>query len=294
VGDDWQSIYRFSGSDLALFKDYEQYFGFTVRSRIETTYRFHDPVIGLSSDFILRNPNQTKKALKSASIMKKTNYEVIYSSADNKDDTQALQNIFNELITSVRDIEKKDVLIVGRYGMDIERIRNHGDVFRIDRNNHTLSYSVRLDKVNTKTIQAQFMTVHKSKGLEGDIVIILNCNSGKLGFPSEMSDDRVLDLLLSEADQFANGEERRLFYVAMTRAREKVYFVADESYKSKFIMELENTSLSTSANRCPNCKSADVMIMKTGVAKNGKSYKFYGCMNYIYGCNYSKTEWQNT
>jgi DNA helicase-4 len=61
VGDNWQSIYRFSGSDLALFKDYEQYFGYTVKSRIETTYRFHPPLIGFSSRFILKRPNQTKK-----------------------------------------------------------------------------------------------------------------------------------------------------------------------------------------------------------------------------------------
>jgi DNA helicase-4 len=144
-----------------------------------------------------------------------------------------------------------------------------------------------------KLLKARFMTVHKSKGLEADIVIILNCNSGKMGFPSEMSDDRVLDLLLSEADQFENGEERRLFYVAMTRAKEKIYFVADALYKSKFIMELENSTLEHSSTKCPKCKRAEIILMKTGVAKNGSIYKFYGCTNYLYGCDYSKTVWNN-
>ena len=64
VGDDWKSIYQFSGSDITLFKEFQQYFGFTHRSRIETTYRFNEPLIGLSSEFILKNPYQTTKKLK--------------------------------------------------------------------------------------------------------------------------------------------------------------------------------------------------------------------------------------
>jgi DNA helicase-4 len=137
------------------------------------------------------------------------------------------------------------------------------------------------------------MTVHKSKGLEADIIIVLNCNSGKYGFPSEMSDDVILNLLLSEADQFVNGEERRLFYVAMTRAKELVCFVADAAYKSKFISEIEIDSGLTSGKKCPNCKTADVVLRRTGTAKNGNTYKFFGCSNFLYGCDYTTTEWIN-
>jgi DNA helicase-4 len=294
VGDDWQSIYRFSGSDLALFKDYEQYFGYTVKSRVETTYRFHPPLIGFSSRFILKNPNQTKKTLQSYSTGKRTEFQVIFSETDNQDDTQALQKVFNELASSIPDIEKKEILLLGRYNFDLDRVKNEENVFTIDRQRQVLSYRVRLENTGTsetKTLTAQFMTVHKSKGLEGDIVIVLNCNSGKMGFPAEMSDDPVLNLLLSESDQYPNGEERRLFYVAMTRAREKLYFIADASYKSKFILEFEHNPIQTYVPKCPRCKTADVMVMKTGVAKNGNKYKFYGCTNYQYGCNYNRTEW---
>jgi len=294
VGDDWQSIYRFSGSDLALFKDYEKYFGFTVRSRIETTYRFHEPLISFSSKFILKNPNQTQKALRSNSIAKLTTLKIIYGETENQDDTQALQKIFNELVSSIPEIEKKEILLLGRYGFDLDRVRNEENVFMIDRQGQYLFYKVRLENASgseIKNIRAQFMTVHKSKGLEGDIVIVLNCNSGKMGFPAEMSDDPVLNLLLSESDQYPNGEERRLFYVAMTRARERLYLIADASYKSKFIMEFENRPANSTVSKCPRCLTADVMVMKVGTAKNGNKYKFYGCTNYQYGCNYNKTEW---
>ncbi|WP_333863892.1 3'-5' exonuclease, partial [Chitinophaga sp.] len=99
--------------------------------------------------------------------------------------------------------------------------------------------------------------------------------------------------LLSEADQFENGEERRLFYVAMTRAKEKVYFVADSVFKSKFITELEVESSNSPGTKCPVCKSADVVLRKKGTARNGNTYKFYGCANYAYGCEHTVMEWIN-
>ncbi len=284
VGDDWQSIYRFSGSDIALFKEFENFFGFTVKSKIETTYRFHNPLISLSSDFIQKNPNQARKELKSASNKKNTGYKIHYSVNNNHDDTNALLNIFNELLTTVEDIKDKEITILGRYSFDIDRIKNESGILQINTENNIVSY---------KGLKAQFMTIHKAKGLEADIIIVLNCNSGKFGFPSEMSDDQVLNLLLSEADQFENGEERRLFYVAMTRAKENIYFVADSAFKSKFIAELEVESGQAPNKKCPACKTADILVRKSGTAINGNKYKFFGCTNYLYGCTYTTTEWLN-
>lgn len=292
VGDDWQSIYRFSGSDISLFKDFEKYFGFTVKSKIETTYRFHHPLITLSSDFILKNPNQAKKELKSIMDNKTTTYKIHYSVNDNQDDTITIVNIFNEILQQYPDLDGKRIYILGRYGFDFNRIKNENSLLKIDRNNETIFYE-KHSNGDIRTIKAQFMTVHKSKGLEAEIVIIINCNSGKYGFPSEMSDDAALNLLLSEADQFENGEERRLFYVAMTRAREQLYFVADSSYKSKFIAELEVNSGNAPNKKCPNCKTADIVVRKNGTAKNGNLYRFYGCTNYLYGCGYTNMEWEN-
>lgn len=293
VGDDWQSIYRFSGSDIALFKEFENYFGFTVKSKIETTYRFHNPLLNLSSDFIQKNPNQAKKELKGTSNKRNTDYKIHYSITDDQDDTLALKQIFYELFELDEDMEEKEIIILGRYGFDVNRIKNENSVFRIDKENGTISYSNKTEEGEIKKLKAQFMTVHKAKGLEADIIIVLNCNSGKYGFPSEMSDDPVLNILLSEADQFENGEERRLFYVAMTRAKEKIYFVTDSSFKSKFIAELEVETGQAPNRKCPSCKTADVVLRRSGTAKNGNTYKFFGCTNYLFGCDYTTTEWIN-
>jgi DNA helicase-4 len=286
VGDDWQSIYRFSGSDIALFKNFENFFGYTVKSKIETTYRFHNPLISLSSDFILKNPNQAKKELKGTGILKSTRYEIVYSISDKQDDTFALKQIFDDLLLT-NDFDKKEIYVLGRFSFDIDRIKNELNTFYINKTDGTVSYIQRNENGEIKKLTARFMTVHKAKGLEAEIIIVLNCNSGKHGFPSEMSDDPVLNLLLSEADQFENGEERRLFYVAMTRAKEMVYFVADSSYKSKFISEIEIESGESKIKKCPKCKTAD-LIKHSGI-KNGKKWAFNGCVNYLYGCNYQ--EW---
>lgn len=290
VGDDWQSIYRFTGSDIALFKDFEKYFGFTIRSRIETTYRFHEPLISLSSSFILKNPNQSEKKLIGITNDKSTAYNIVYSFSEIQDDTSALISILGELATSFPKIQEKEIMILGRYGFDIDRIKNDEDLLLIDKEGGTILFTYQNDFGKEVTITMRFLTVHKSKGLEADIVIILNCNSGKFGFPAELSDDLVLNLLLSEADQFENGEERRLFYVAMSRAKELVYFIADSSYKSKFIVELEGTDHQSKVKKCPLCLNGDVILRKTGVTKNGNDYKFFGCSNYLHGCEYHITE----
>lgn len=286
VGDDWQSIYRFSGSDISLFKEFEQYFGNTEKIKIETTYRFSDPLINFSSNFILKNPNQTKKDLKGINNNKSSIYKIVYSVSENQDDTYALQRIFNELLVSGK-ATGKEILILGRYSFDIGRIKNEGNIGGMNNDGKTISYAVKTSDGEVHRLSAQFMTVHKSKGLEADIVIVINCNAGIRGFPSGISDDPVLNLLLSTADQFENGEERRLFYVAMTRARELVYFVTDASCKSKFITELEVENVTLESKKCPRCKSAD-LTKKSGV-KNGKEWAFYGCSNYVYGCTYQ--EW---
>jgi DNA helicase-4 len=296
VGDDWQSIYRFTGSDISLFKNFEQFFGVSEKSKIETTYRFSNPIIKLSSDFIQKNPNQEQKILKSGLSMrilnKKTEYEIIHSDSDDLDVTVTLKIIFDDLIRKYSDIEKKSIMILGRYSFDFNRIQNENNIFNINKEDYSIKYTIKTNLNEVKSINAFFLTVHKSKGLEADIVIIINCNSGKHGFPSEMSDDPILNLVLSETDQFPNGEERRLFYVALTRAKEFVYLVTHNIYKSKFIYELEESdSKLDNSKKCPYCKTATLILKKEGKSINGDRYKFFGCSNYIYGCDFSFSEW---
>jgi len=276
VGDDWQSIYRFTGSDIALFKDFSKYFGVTEQSKIETTYRFHNPLIDLSSQFIQQNPNQVKKELHSIDG-KKTNYKIKYSKG--RDDTSVLIDIFNELTVVYDNIEDKKITILARHNFDLKKwVKNEDELLSIDKKNN-ISYQSQTEDGGTRNIHANFQSVHSAKGLEADIVIIINCNAGKHGFPNQMSDDPTLNLLLSEADQFENGEERRLFYVAMTRAKEMLYLIADSANESKFISEISIEDNQNSKIKCPICKKGNIELYR-GRAKTGNRFIGYNCSNW--------------
>jgi len=295
VGDDWQSIYRFTGSDISLFRDFEKYFGYTLRGKIETTYRFKEPLIKISSDFIMKNPFQEKKSLLEYGSGE-TRLFIRYADGAVFDDSKALVKIFKELADEYANIDEKSIIVLGRYNFDKKRVFGCSSLYYNEKTDE-ISFSFvesdnnKAEEAKYKSISAKFLTVHKSKGLEADIVIILNCNAGKYGFPSEMSDDSLLNLLLSKSDQFENSEERRLFYVALTRARERVYLIANKDNKSKFILELETGETGTDLKKCPKCKTGSLSIKKEGFSKNGKKYFFYGCSNYRYGCDYTYSEW---
>lgn len=184
VGDDWQSIYRFTGSDISLFKDFERYFGFSIRSRIETTYRFFEPLIKLSGDFILKNPNQTKKDLKAAFPDRRTDFRLRYSRTGDHKDIAAVAAILRELAVEFGDLNKKSVYILGRYGFDIDRLSDDTGTFTIHRNREIKEqingkvFSRTTDLVEYSplglgTVRAEFMTVHRSKGLEADFVVVI-------------------------------------------------------------------------------------------------------------------------
>ncbi len=279
VGDDWQSIYRFAGSDMSLFRDFEDYFGHTFKARIETTYRFNNPVMKISSDFILKNTNQTYKKLRSSDSKSATNFSFIRSETYDGDDTVALLSALNTL-EGYGMSPTSSAYVIGRYNFDLRRIKNKDGEFAIDSLAGIVTHTFGAGVHAGKTIDIQFITAHKSKGLEADYVILINCNSGKYGFPSGRADDPVLHHVLSSVDQFENGEERRLFYVAVTRARKHVTFISSLSRKSKFIKELEDEQ-SKREFRCPRCGDGD-MVLRTS-----KQSKFYGCSNFSYGCEYT-------
>jgi len=281
VGDDWQSIYRFTGSDIGLFKDIETYFGYTEKLKIETTYRFCEPLISISSNFITKNENQSQKNLRNNNGEQNT--IITYKETvdeDYTDSTFTLISILDELIEKHENIEELDILFLGRYKLDFSRIKNKHNFLNIDKKNKIISY-----QKNEKILNVKFMTIHTAKGLQADIVILVNCSSGKYGLPSGMSDDSILNLLLSEADQFENGEERRVFYVALTRAKKEVYLAYQKNLKSKFIIELLDDNEQAN-DKCPYCVKGN-LVTHTGVSINGDTYIRQYCDNFSYGCDYS-------
>ena len=219
VGDDWQSIYRFSGSDMALFNQFSDYFGQTEINKIETTYRFGEPLVSLSSQFIQRNEAQIKKNIHPFNPQVKT--ELQFCDYERRD----YCNVIGQLVASIP--LDKSVFLLGRYSFD----------------DYYLSFMYKSVKEGNRFFyisgdrKIEFLTVHKSKGLEADYVIILQCNKDTYGFPSLVSDDPVLNYVLTKSDQYPYGEERRLFYVAITRAKVKTYILYDKRFPSVFVDE---------------------------------------------------------
>ena len=219
VGDDWQSIYRFSGSDMALFNQFPEYFGATEINKIETTYRFGEPLVSLSSNFIQRNKVQIQKNIHSFSLEMRTELE--FCAYDRRD----YCNTIGQLVASIPS--DKSIFLLGRYSFDDYYL---SFMYQSIKEGNRFYYVIGGRKI-------EFLTVHKSKGLEADYVILLQCNKDTYGFPSQVSDDPVLNYVLTKSDQFPYGEERRLFYVAITRAKIKTLVLYDKRFPSVFVDE---------------------------------------------------------
>lgn len=313
VGDDWQSIYRFAGSNMKLFYKFEDYFGFTEHCKIEKTYRFFNPLLELSSDFIQRNPEQMRKNVQSNGIAMPpvvpespfTSTEVLnidgspmrFLSADIPAVHEWLRNYHTSCEfhncgpthnqgsmkrcaeSIVRNIPANEtILLIGRYNYDARDLGYNTEAHDFDRNRERIEIIINGRKI-------RFMSVHGVKGLEADHVILINCNEGIYGFPSLVEDDPILGYVLSEEDQYEYAEERRLFYVALTRARRHLHILYNEDKPSPFVRELTNV-LNANEMLCPLCQEGHIVVMKHGTAHNGNSYTNYGCSNANAGCDY--------
>ncbi|MCB9211240.1 MAG: UvrD-helicase domain-containing protein [Ignavibacteriales bacterium] len=270
VGDDWQSIYRFTGSDISIITEFEEYFGFTKRVDLDTTFRLTPKVCEITQEFILKNEKQLKKNLISTKKAddgvelfwyEKNNANLSYNYV-RYELSHALKDCLDKICSDSTESKKK-VFIIGRYNFDKPA-------------------SLNSLQSNYPNLKLRFLTAHASKGLEADNVILINVNAGKYGFPSEIADDPILLLVLKLKDEIENAEERRLFYVAMTRTRNKLYILSDKNNTSKFVNEvaIDNNETKT----CPSCRSG--ILIKRINSNNGT--EFLGCENYPY-CIYTES-----
>lgn len=228
VGDDWQSIYRFSGSDISLITNYEKYVGSSYITRIENTYRFSSFIADISSKFIMKNPNQIKK---------KVNSKLNYKNAIKIIEKNNYKECLNELEKELLKLENySTIYILGRYKSDLEILKNNKNFYQ------EYNYKDKcLDIIYSKRIDLniKFLTIHSSKGLQSDYVIILNNKNSGMSFPSKITDLSLINLLLDNSDDYPYSEERRLFYVALTRCKKKVFLLSISNNKSIFIKEIE-------------------------------------------------------
>ena len=295
VGDDWQSIYRFTGCDVALFSKFEDYFENPIKLKIQTTYRNSQELIDISGRFINKNPNQITKSLKSKKDSTKKPVKIAYYNNSSKQDKIKKMQFLIEKISK----ESNDIMILGRNNFDIDDFVDEGLFKRKNKEDSKLIYPENED------LNINFISVHKSKGLEEDNVILLNLENKISGFPNQMIDDPLMNFVINDSDQYPYGEERRLFYVALTRTKNNAYLLVPETDKSEFVIELEENiedleilsdnsseeiyddiddfmenknvySIKTKL-KCPVCKTGDI-ILKIIKKKDGTNiFKFFEC-----------------
>lgn len=260
VGDDWQAIYRFAGSDISLMRNFTEYFGYSESVFLDRTFRFNNRIEAAASGFIQKNPAQLSKQIACDSQVLLP--RVIVHRPETKSD-----NVFFNALEEIHNAaggHRCSVLVLGRYRFlfeDLPFSEAHSDY-----------PNLRLEK----------STVHQAKGAEADYVIILRVSSGQWGFPSEVTDDPLLNAVLSESEPYPHAEERRLFYVALTRARHAVHILADHARPSAFIAELAEYpdsvvyrgTASQTPVYCPEC------VTGTLVLQTGTYGRFYSCGNF--------------
>ena len=228
VGDDWQSIYRFAGADIHIMRNFGPTFGgeFGPQKGVHQvvdlgrTFRSVDKIALAARRFILQNPAQIEKSIIPAGEAKGPAIRVVWTQkASGADELhQTLASLPAERTAGGHLGKATSVLLLGRYRHE------KPDMDALEQKFPRLSL--------------RFKTIHGAKGLEADHVVILGCSSGKYGFPSEITDDPILTLVSPEGEPFLNAEERRIMYVALTRARWTVTLLASESEPSSFVREL--------------------------------------------------------
>lgn len=224
VGDDWQSIYQFSGSDSNLFIKFPVLFPGSQVKFLTMTYRNSNELIQIAGRFIMKNKSQIQKSLQST---KHIDGPIIYCYYRKSTFTKKLNYIL-EMIA--KENCKQSILILGRYQHDISRLYDNPLLKKVSKNHFCYKHYTKLSIC--------YLTIHAAKGLGYDQVIIINLEDGTYGFPTKVQDNSLIAMLKSN-NRETYLEERRLFYVALTRTKNRVYLCIPYLHKSKFIRELK-------------------------------------------------------
>lgn len=267
VGDDWQAIFRFAGSDINVMKDFGSFFGNFERTDLSITFRSEEKITKQATNFILQNKDQISKEVSSFRRHDDPSVHVCFPSSDGEN---YLSDILEQIAYETDGDATAEVLILGRYNLKIYS-KDYG---------HVLS-NVRGQFPN---LNISFKTAHRSKGLEADYVIILEVIDDFLGFPNEWADDHVLEMVLAKAENFPNSEERRLFYVALTRAKKKVFVCTESGKMSPFVNELIQSPYQceiwgkppSALPQCTKCIDGKFTL------KTGPNGNFWSCNNFPY------------
>ena len=267
VGDDWQAIFRFAGSDINLMKEFGSFFGNFERTDLSITFRSEEKITKQATNFILQNKDQISKEVSSFRRHDDPSVHVCFQNADGE---KYLSDILQQIADEKDSDDTAEVLILGRYNLKT----------------YSKDYAQVLSDLRGQfpNLKINFKTAHRSKGLEADYVIILEVIEDFLGFPNERADDHVLEMVLAQAENFPNSEERRLFYVALTRAKKKVFVCTESGKMSPFVNELIQSPYQceiwgkppSALPQCTKCVEGKLNL------KTGPHGNFWSCNNFPY------------
>lgn len=276
--------------------------------KLQNTYRNSQQLINIASEFILKNPKQITKELKS----KKSNERPIRIFRYSENIRQATEQVLIDVSKQVKD-RSASILLIGRTKYDIDMLKNIPDDEEELSNQHNYQNKNRINEKQEKdslfsfkevkgeqtikhklfpNLSMKFLTAHKCKGIEDEYVIILNMTNSLLGFPNKIADDPVLHLVLTDADDYVYAEERRLFYVSLTRTKNTTYLLVPTLNRSVFATELldnhkivdefltDEKDEATYPN-CPKCLSGRLILRKN--TTDGSV--FLSCSNYPHCVN---------
>lgn len=226
VGDDWQGINRFAGADISLMTDFEKSFEHASRLQLTKTFRCPASLSDPASAFVQANPRQIKKIVETAN-----DYGgLALVGVAFEDSVTALARLERDLARLHADVGSGTLVVGGDRAVE---------VLLLGRYNHDRPSNLqRWQSQFGDRLTIEFRTVHRAKGLEADYVIVLNVVEGMTGFPSQITDDPILQIAMPAPDPFPMAEERRLFYVALTRARRQTRIFTTLAAPSRFLLEL--------------------------------------------------------
>lgn len=249
VGDDWQSIYRFGGSDISIMRAASTPKVNRKRVDLGETYRLPQEIADLSRKFILKNPLQLQKTVTSKSDLEVPGKVVIHWDTEQAENIENLKKVISRIGSPSKD-PSKSLRVLARYADNLPDRRLLSSLWK-------------------GPVEAS--SVHAAKGLEADYVIVMDMVQDFRGFPSTIEDDPVMALVMPEKELHQYGEERRLFYVALTRARRECHLISPLSSPSLFTLELrdmklgEHIGMDVNESRiCPVCKSGQILVSPKG------------------------------
>jgi len=251
VGDDWQAIYQFAGSDIAVTTRFSEHFGIASTLPLDTTFRFNDQISAVATRFVMQNSEQLDKQITTHSKAKKACVQISYyqghASTKQQTNTNQQTNTKKQTAKQLKSEQANDdaalLLLEKKLTQVASSIKIEGEkrsVLLLARFNFQLPDNKLMTALTAQYPQLDIkaMTVHGSKGQEADHVMVLAMEAGEHGFPCHKQRHPFAVILQPDLSACPDAEERRLFYVALTRARQQVYLLCNKDNPSGFVEEL--------------------------------------------------------